>query len=98
MRKLLPNSGVSCPKRSRATSTFEIRKRFKIRPPPSCHSRRFTANGHQYRPDVHAKALIELFRSGATVNVHSGQSDQRRVIDFYGEHVLPKVHAQLKEV
>jgi F420-dependent hydroxymycolic acid dehydrogenase len=50
-------------------------------------------------PDVHAEALIELFRSGATiVNVHSGQSDQRRVIDFYGEHVLPKVHAQLKEV
>jgi TAT-translocated FGD2 family F420-dependent dehydrogenase len=50
-------------------------------------------------PDVHAKALIELFRSGPTiVNVHSGQSDQRRVIDFYGEHVLPKVHAQLKEV
>jgi F420-dependent hydroxymycolic acid dehydrogenase len=50
-------------------------------------------------PDVHAKALIELFRSGATiVNVHSGQSDQRRVIDFYGEHVLPEVHAQLKEV
>ncbi len=49
-------------------------------------------------PDVHAKALIELFRSGATiVNVHSGQSDQRHVIDFYGEHVLPKVHAQLKE-
>jgi F420-dependent hydroxymycolic acid dehydrogenase len=49
-------------------------------------------------PDVHAKALIELFRSGATiVNVHSGQSDQRRVIEFYGEHVLPKVHAQLKE-
>jgi F420-dependent hydroxymycolic acid dehydrogenase len=49
-------------------------------------------------PDVHANALIELLRSGATiVNVHSGQSDQRRVIDFYGEHVLPKVHAQLKE-
>lgn len=49
-------------------------------------------------PDVHAKALIELFNSGATiVNVHSGQADQKRVIEFYGNHVLPKVHAQLKE-
>jgi alkanesulfonate monooxygenase SsuD/methylene tetrahydromethanopterin reductase-like flavin-dependent oxidoreductase (luciferase family) len=50
-------------------------------------------------PDVHVKTLLELFRSGATiVNVHSGQKDQRAVIDFYGSHVLPKVHAQLKEV
>jgi TAT-translocated FGD2 family F420-dependent dehydrogenase len=49
-------------------------------------------------PDVHAKALMELFSSGATiVNVHSGQADQRTVIEFYGNHVLPKVHAQLKE-
>jgi F420-dependent hydroxymycolic acid dehydrogenase len=49
-------------------------------------------------PDVHVKALIELFDSGATiVNVHSGQADQRKVIEFYGRHVLPKVHAQLKE-
>jgi hypothetical protein len=49
-------------------------------------------------PDVHVKALIELFDGGATiVNVHSGQADQRKVIEFYGRHVLPKVHAQLKE-
>ena len=49
-------------------------------------------------PDVHANALIGLFRSGATiVNVHSDQSDQKRVIEFYGKHVLPRVHEQLKE-
>jgi alkanesulfonate monooxygenase SsuD/methylene tetrahydromethanopterin reductase-like flavin-dependent oxidoreductase (luciferase family) len=49
-------------------------------------------------PDVHAKALVELFNDGATiVNVHSGQSDQKRVIEFYGKDVLPRVHAQLKE-
>ena len=49
-------------------------------------------------PDVHANALIGLFRSGATiVNVHSGQSDQKRVIEFYGKDVLPRVHEQLKE-
>ncbi len=49
-------------------------------------------------PDVHAKALIDLFNSGATiVNVHSGQVDQKRIIEFYGNHVLPKVHAQLNE-
>ena len=50
-------------------------------------------------PDVHAKALINLFNSGATiVNVHSGQPDQRHMIEFYGERVLPRVRAQLKEV
>jgi hypothetical protein len=53
---------------------------------------------YKYRPRCHAKALIELFNSGATiVNVHTGQADQKRVIQFYGSPVLPKVHAQLKE-
>ena len=34
----------------------------------------------------------ELFQSGATiVNIHSGQSDQRKVIEFYGKEVLPKL-------
>lgn len=49
-------------------------------------------------PHVHVKKLIELFDSGATiVNVHSGQADQKQVIEFYGKHVLPRVHEQLKE-
>jgi TAT-translocated FGD2 family F420-dependent dehydrogenase len=49
-------------------------------------------------PDVHVKALIEQFNSGATiVNVHSGQADQKSVIEFYGKHVLPRVHQQLNE-
>jgi TAT-translocated FGD2 family F420-dependent dehydrogenase len=49
-------------------------------------------------PDVHAKSLVELFNSGATiVNVHSGQSDQRRVIEFYGKEVLPRVRKQLRQ-
>jgi hypothetical protein len=39
---------------------------------------------------VHIKKMRELFDSGATiVNIHSGQSDQARVIEFYGTHVLP---------
>lgn len=43
-------------------------------------------------PAVHIKKIHELFDSGVTiVNVHSGQPDQARVIDFYGEHVLPAV-------
>jgi TAT-translocated FGD2 family F420-dependent dehydrogenase len=43
-------------------------------------------------PNVHVKKVQELFDSGAwIVNVHSGQSDQRRVIDFYAKEVLPKV-------
>lgn len=41
-------------------------------------------------PAVHVKKMHELFDSGVTiVNVHSGQADQARVIDFYGAHVLP---------
>jgi alkanesulfonate monooxygenase SsuD/methylene tetrahydromethanopterin reductase-like flavin-dependent oxidoreductase (luciferase family) len=43
-------------------------------------------------PSVHAKAIRDLFESGATeVNVHSGQADQRRVIAFYGDEVLPRL-------
>ena len=41
-------------------------------------------------PAVHIKAARELFDSGVSiVNVHSGQADQRRVIEFYASHVLP---------
>jgi TAT-translocated FGD2 family F420-dependent dehydrogenase len=43
-------------------------------------------------PEPHIKAVEELFASGATiVNVHTGQRDQLRAIEFYGRHVLPKV-------
>jgi F420-dependent hydroxymycolic acid dehydrogenase len=49
-------------------------------------------------PDVHVKAVMDLFKQGATiVNVHSGQEDQWRVIDFYGKNVLPRVHRELNE-
>lgn len=47
-------------------------------------------------PDLHTKALLELFNSGVTiVNIHSGQPDQRRAIDFYGKQVLPRIHEQV---
>jgi len=37
-----------------------------------------------------------LLRSGASiVNVHAGQPDQRRVMDFYAANVLPAVRAAL---
>lgn len=40
----------------------------------------------------HIDAIEELFDSGATiVNVHSGQDDQQRVIDFYGNKILSQV-------
>jgi len=43
-------------------------------------------------PNVHIKAITELFESGATIaNIHSGQPDQERVIDFYGKLVLPRL-------
>jgi TAT-translocated FGD2 family F420-dependent dehydrogenase len=41
-------------------------------------------------PAIHIKKMHELFDSGVSiVNVHSGQPDQGRVIDFYGTKVLP---------
>lgn len=44
-------------------------------------------------PARHIEALRELFESGATtVTIHSGQPDQRRVLEFYGRQVLPKIH------
>ena len=43
-------------------------------------------------PDAHVKTIADLFDSGATiVNIHSGQADQKRVIDFYGRSVLPRL-------
>jgi len=39
---------------------------------------------------VHLKKVQELFDSGATiVNIHTGQADQKKVIDFYGANILP---------
>jgi TAT-translocated FGD2 family F420-dependent dehydrogenase len=43
-------------------------------------------------PGKHIATVQELFDSGVSiVNVHAGQMDQRKVIDFYARHVLPKV-------
>lgn len=43
-------------------------------------------------PDVHVKALQDAFRGGASeVHIHAGQPDQRRVIQFYGKEVLPRL-------
>jgi TAT-translocated FGD2 family F420-dependent dehydrogenase len=42
-------------------------------------------------PAVHIKKMQALFDSGVSIiNIHSGQPDQARVIDFYASHVLPK--------
>jgi TAT-translocated FGD2 family F420-dependent dehydrogenase len=42
-------------------------------------------------PEKHVAAVQELFASGASiVNIHSGQPDQRKVIEFYASRVLPK--------
>jgi len=46
-------------------------------------------------PAIHIEAVQKLFDSGATiVNIHSGQADQKKVIDFYGNSVLPKIKTQ----
>lgn len=43
-------------------------------------------------PNLHVKVLTDLFDSGATgVHIHSGQRDQKRVIEFYGKEVLPRL-------
>jgi TAT-translocated FGD2 family F420-dependent dehydrogenase len=41
-------------------------------------------------PQVHIKKVHELFESGVSiVNIHSGQPQQRHVIEFYAKNVLP---------
>jgi TAT-translocated FGD2 family F420-dependent dehydrogenase len=46
-------------------------------------------------PSVHADAVNTLFDSGATiVNVHSGQPDQKKVIEFYASRVLPNLRSR----
>lgn len=41
-------------------------------------------------PRRHIEAIEKLFASGATiVNIHVGQTDQNRAIEFYGSKVLP---------
>lgn len=48
-------------------------------------------------PNVHAKKVQELLASGVwIVNIHSGQADQKKVVDFYGREVLPKVRSGAK--
>jgi TAT-translocated FGD2 family F420-dependent dehydrogenase len=48
-------------------------------------------------PQTHIDAIRELFDSGATiVNIHSGQPDQKRVIEFYGEKVLTQLNRTTK--
>jgi len=43
-------------------------------------------------PAVHVKAIRKLFDSGVSiVNIHSGQPDQRKVLEFYGKEVLPRL-------
>ena len=43
-------------------------------------------------PNVHLKTIDSLLASGVTiVNIHSAQSDQKAVIDFYAKEVLPHV-------
>jgi len=41
-------------------------------------------------PAAHLEAVNKLFDSGAwIVNIHSGQPEQQKVIDFYGQQVVP---------
>ena len=46
-------------------------------------------------PDAHVQTIKKLFDSGVSiVNIHSGQVDQQKVIEFYGKEVLPRVRSQ----
>jgi len=43
-------------------------------------------------PALHVAAIRKLFDSGVSiVNIHSGQPDQQKVLDFYGKEVLPRL-------
>jgi alkanesulfonate monooxygenase SsuD/methylene tetrahydromethanopterin reductase-like flavin-dependent oxidoreductase (luciferase family) len=46
-------------------------------------------------PDAHVQGIKKLLDSGVTiVNIHSGQPDQQKVIEFYGREVLPRVRSK----
>jgi TAT-translocated FGD2 family F420-dependent dehydrogenase len=46
-------------------------------------------------PNVHLETIESLLASGVTiVNIHSGQADQKAVIDFYAKDVLPRAKAR----
>ena len=46
-------------------------------------------------PDAHVRTIEQLLDSGATiVNIHSGQPDQQKVIEFYGREVLPRIKSR----
>ncbi len=46
-------------------------------------------------PKLHIAAIEKLFKSGATiVNIHAGQADQKKAIEFYGTEVLPHFRKQ----
>ncbi|MDR3533505.1 MAG: hypothetical protein P4L90_23465 [Rhodopila sp.] len=49
-------------------------------------------------PAIHIKKMRDLFETGVSiVNVHSGQPDQTRVVDFYGSHVIPTFRNPVSE-
>jgi len=48
-------------------------------------------------PAAHVEAISKLFESGVSiVNIHSGQPDQHKVIDFYGREVMPRLKAGIR--
>lgn len=43
-------------------------------------------------PEEHVHSIRQLFDAGITeVYIHSGQADQMRVVEFYGQEVLPRL-------
>jgi TAT-translocated FGD2 family F420-dependent dehydrogenase len=48
-------------------------------------------------PNKHIDAIRKLFDSGIkSVNIHVGQTDQRRAIEFFGTKVLPALREEMK--
>jgi TAT-translocated FGD2 family F420-dependent dehydrogenase len=43
-------------------------------------------------PAPHIVAAQKLLDAGVTPFIHAPQADPRRVIDFYGQHILPELH------
>lgn len=46
-------------------------------------------------PAVRVAAIQKVLAAGATHNdIHSGETSQQRVIDFYGSRVLPRLRGE----
>ena len=93
-RRRPQNFGISFLKLSRDTRIFRTRRRLRACASGTALAEVFADWTVSTDPDAHVQAMKKLFDSGVSiVNIHSGQPDQQKVIEFYGKEVLPRARS-----